>query len=259
MNRLICIPTCWKYASRAQTIRETWAPFCADNGFDLKFFIGRQPGVHTMGMRVFPDDTVFLQVDDDYFSLPLKVQAMFSWAISQGYEQAFKTDDDCYVVPELLARVPAEGHYVGRMRLPSGGYPAWFASGFAYWLSRAAMTAIHCTRWNGDWAEDRFVGNALAYNGFCGLSDKENYAPVGPTLPPRVIVRCNIKNAAVFCEFPNPQEMLELHDILRGTRKPNIQHKPLVPAPFIAVTAADLFKAATDIPHARYGAFPRII
>ena len=56
MNRLICIPTCWKYWSRADLIRQTWGPLCKEHGFDLKFFLGRQPGVHTMEMRVFPDD-----------------------------------------------------------------------------------------------------------------------------------------------------------------------------------------------------------
>ena len=49
---------------------------------------------------------------------------------------------------------------------PKGTYPYNYAAGGAYWLSRKAMTIVADAQPNGDWAEDRFVGDTLGSMGF---------------------------------------------------------------------------------------------
>lgn len=284
MARLIAVPTCWKHALRANVVRETWGAKCQEHGFDLRFFIGREPGSKTLKLEdlpketfptgikldhagfmasaeaqnavklqelhTLPADTVQLDVEDDYPSLPLKIQAMAAWA--EGYEYMFKTDDDCYLVPELLKQLTvAPYHYVGRFRPPSGGYPAWYASGFAYWLSAPAMSALAAAKWNGDWAEDRWVGNTLAHHGIHGRTDMQNYTPAASTLRPDVVNRCNVKNCIAFAEFGDLNDFREMHRLNSMLIREPLRVELLKPVPQIAVTAAQLYRQPSDKPPAR--------
>lgn len=215
MRILIAVLTCHKMRARAHAVRETWAScFSATNEgetsqahADLRFFLGRGPGPQA------PDE-VLLDVDDGYFSLPAKSRAICCWAAERGYDYLFKCDDDVYVEPRrLLAAVPAGQDYLGRLRGPSGGYPAPYASGFARWLSRRACELVAHSELNGDRAEDRWIGNLL------------HAAGISCTHDPRYVIARSARNATSFPEGPaagnqviaageyEPQEMRRLHQM----------------------------------------------
>jgi hypothetical protein len=114
-----------------------------------------------------------LPVDDGYVALPSKAKATFQWALSGGYDYCFHCDDDTYVQPERLLSSGFEQHdYLGRLRGPSGGYPAPYCSGFAYWLSRRAMEIIVSQPLTSDTADDRWLGNVLHSAGVVGTLDE---------------------------------------------------------------------------------------
>lgn len=164
MKILIAVKTCHKYRHRADAQRATWVPDV--QGADLKFFLGEKRGY------VAQDDEVLLPVDDGYLALPQKAKATFEWALEHGYDYLFHCDDDTYVRPErLLASGFESADYSGRLRGPSGIWLAPYCSGFAYWLSARAMRAVVGKPFNGDTADDRFIGNALAEAGLQGRLD----------------------------------------------------------------------------------------
>lgn len=155
MKILIAIMSCSAYRARAEACRETWAGTVDPATADVRFFFGK-------GTTSQHEDEMVLDVPDDYRNFPLKVQAMRRYAYDRGYDMVYKADDDSYVRPErLLQAVPEGQDYVGRLRGPSGNYPAPYCSGFGYWLSRRAIEKLLTVEWNGDIAEDRFTANAL--------------------------------------------------------------------------------------------------
>ena len=91
MRLLIAIASCGKFRARVQALRDTWIPAVKD--MDVRVFLGHhaEPG----------QDEVQLDVPDDYKHLRHKVQAMFRWAVDQGYDYVFKVDDDVLVLPEF--------------------------------------------------------------------------------------------------------------------------------------------------------------
>jgi len=127
-----------------------------------------------------------LDVADDYLSLPDKTRAICKWAIDQGFDYIFQCDDDVYLRPERLLDSGFQSFdYVGRLRGPSGKYPAPYCSGFSYWLSRKAMQAVINAPWNGDTADDRFVGNVLQDAGVVGaLDERYQITQINEALPP---------------------------------------------------------------------------
>jgi len=162
MKILLGVVTCHKYRSRADSQRETWVPHV--KGMDVKFFLG--------GGYPTNEDEVILPCPDDYRSLPLKCKLMFQWAIDQGYDYVFKTDDDVLVAPDrLLAAVPVGRDYVGRLRGPARGLPAPYCSGMGYWLSRRAMQARIEGEDVDDHNEDLTTGNILLKAGIRGEFD----------------------------------------------------------------------------------------
>jgi hypothetical protein len=216
MKLLIAVMSCHAYRDRANAIRATWAND-VPQGVDLRFFLGNAPEL----AKIIPgEDEVFLDVPDDYGRFPLKVQAMRRWARDHGYDFLLKLDDDVYLRPErALASGFEKSDYIGRLRGPSGGFPAPYCSGFAYWLSRRAIDAICDLPWNGDTAEDRFTGNSLLEAG------------IKPDHEPRHAVVWSKRNQLSFvepsrmgnqiiaaCEYP-PHMMLAVHkDFETGVR-----------------------------------------
>ena len=218
MRRLIAVVTCHagKYRERANAQRETWVKTVPGSPFDLKFFLGTPP---TPDIVPQPDE-VFLPVDDGYHGMPAKVQAMCKWAFDAGYDYVFKTDDDCYIsIANLLAAPHAPHDYVGRFRGPSGGYPADYASGFGYHLSRRAMEVVASAPLNGDWAEDRYVATVLAAAGIQGWTDTQHYVACYPGVVPEHIFHGGLRWAAVWCEYP-PALIRRCHQIWSRTRPP---------------------------------------
>lgn len=149
----------------------------------MRFFLGRGEPQR--------DDEVILDVDDDYRSLCAKMRAACQWADAHDYDFVYKSDDDAYVVPERLRLSEfAQNDYTGRVRGPSGAFPAPYCSGFGYWLSRKAIKIIASSLLNGDDAEDRYVANTLLAAG------------IRPKHDTRYAVINSYRNSTSGCEPP---------------------------------------------------------
>src|SRR5258708_33335820 len=103
MKILIAVVACHKRAHYTQFQRETWIQDVI--GADCRFFYGR--GSHSEPKS----DEVVLDVPDDYEHLSEKVQAIFQYALANGYSFVFKVDDDAYVCPERLLKSGFEKHH----------------------------------------------------------------------------------------------------------------------------------------------------
>jgi len=151
---------------------------------------------------------VRLDVEDSYERLPEKVQAIFRYAVDAGFDYVFKTDDDTFINPNVLLDdcEVFPHHYVGNVRPATGGYPAPYASGYAYWLSRAAMQVIVESPITLDPNEDRWVGNSLLKAGIHPMRDSFHYRiiyPDGIGNPTTIwSADSNIGHAAVFAQLP---------------------------------------------------------
>lgn len=161
MRPLIAVVTCDRFRERASMQRRTWVKEAG--AFDVRFFLGRD------SQQVY-DDEILLDVPDDYPSLRRKVQLMYRWAVDAGYRQILKTDDDVFIIPSRLAPRFRGQDYSGRVRGPSqendapriyGASEVSFCSGFGYILSARSADIVASAPDNGDWAEDRFAGQAL--------------------------------------------------------------------------------------------------
>jgi len=163
---------------RVQALRETWlqdvAPF--SKHVDYRLFYGRAECPHGEGNRqadIFhytgacmkrdslPDE-VFLDVPDDYGSLPQKTIAMCQYAKERDYDFLFKPDDDTYVrVDKLVAEL------LGNRFMDYGGFCHAHVAGGGpgYWLSRRAFSIVAEKANLENWAEDVTVSKTLHYNG----------------------------------------------------------------------------------------------
>lgn len=224
MRLLIAVVSCHKFRERADLLRHVWVPDVRDA--DVRFFLGRGHG------EPKPDE-VWLDVADDYRSLRQKVQTVFGWAVAQGYDAVFKTDDDVLVLPDRLVKIFVRRDYVGRVRGPSrendapriyGPNESSFCSGFGYWLSRKAAGIVAEAPDNGDWAEDRYVGNVLARSGIRPVHDDTILL-----WPPLQGHYCHVPNgrcrscvaqyagASVLCPHQRPEVIPKLYDSYKKT------------------------------------------
>jgi hypothetical protein len=200
---LIAVKTCHHYRARADAARATWAKNV--EGADVRFFLGGGEARHA--------DEVCLPVDDGYLGLPAKTKEICKWAGEQQYTSAYFSDDDSFVaIGRLLASGGDTHDYCGRLRGPSGIFPAPYCSGFGYWLSAKAMEIIANAELNGDDAEDRFVGNTLLHAGIWGQPDyryvvvNSGRNAISGKEAPRVG-----NNVIAACEF-TPDQMKQVHD-----------------------------------------------
>jgi glycosyltransferase involved in cell wall biosynthesis len=213
----IALMACHRYESRVIQARQSWIQDL--DGADYKFFFGR-PAI----VRDPKEDEIFLDVDDGYNSLPLKVQAACKYMAANGYDFMFKADDDTYIVPDrLLHSGFAAYDYVGRLRGPAdwktkGDKPADYPSGGpGYWLSRRAAEIVASATWDGDWAEDRWVANVLLPRGIKIEHDGRYWLwpwrHGGQTdNPADFITACNIEAKPGYT-------MAEMHSIYKQTGK----------------------------------------
>jgi hypothetical protein len=228
----------------------TWAKDVVARGYaDVHFFLGRHPDpfIADDASEVAPDTTWFRDVDDSYYGIPAKVQAMCSWAHRHGYDWLAKVDDDVYVVPERLPYVPFGcADYIGRFRSPYGKvYPVHFASGFTYWLSNHAMRIVAETPLNGDWMDERFVATALARRRIWGYNDPINYVVSGPYTSGKELRGRPLGRGTFFCEYPHPDQMREMHETFRDA-EPVFDHPGLRLQPMVEVTEEILRSAPGD-------------
>lgn len=191
---------------------------------DVCYFFGHGP-LDFDGVQ-WPEE-VRLDVPDDYEHFRPKVQAMFRWAVDQGYDFVFKTDDDVLVIPQRLFSGFTHHDYAGRVRGPSqenvapqiyGRAEAPFCSGFGYWLSNRAARIVANAPDNGDWAEDRFAGQALFRAGINPYFNRGFllWPPLSGhfcSKPNRDCAACwaQYRAAAVICPYARPEAVATLH------------------------------------------------
>lgn len=234
MKKLVAVMTCLKpgYKAKADAIRATWAKRLRADGTDVLFFTGNTPGAQ------WGYDTIALDCPDGYEGIPLKVKGILQWATERKYDLISKCDDDVYVVPNRYRVLPLYHYnYIGRFRGPCGNYPAHFASGFFYTLSYHAARFIVNTPWNGDWMDERFIANTLAYYGIGGHHDVNNYLVTGPFHKPADLVKLPkyYAGGAAYCQY-GPQDMLEMHKYFADAM-PIAEHTTALPeAPLVHVT-----------------------
>lgn len=148
---------------RIEAVRATWANYVKsfNRYVDIKFFYGEMPeGIQA---RQAESDEVFLPVPDAYDSLPIKVQAIYKWALERSFDYTFKADDDTFVyVDRLLASGFENYDYLGYctsdQRQPLKDRYA--SGGSGYFVSQKAMKILAAATVD-DWAEDRWVGKVL--------------------------------------------------------------------------------------------------
>lgn len=156
---VLALFTCHAFAERQRSVFDTWFPAAKARGYHTEVFDGNRLGVR-----------------DDYQSLPMKTQALFRWAVAEGYDRLVKIDDDTFVniarfsIPDVdyggqLTPPSDEGSgRAGARHVAAGTHPYPYAGGGAYVVSRRAMEILSVAPIN-DWAEDRWVGNTLARAG----------------------------------------------------------------------------------------------
>jgi len=172
---VVLIASCKAYAAKCDAVRETWLrDLPAAKGFQAFFVVG-EPGVPTH----LKGDTLFVDVDDTYEALPLKILRAIGWVHhSMDPDFVFKCDDDTYLcLPRLCDTDFCCHHYYGldfreflHSLIPSylpnsvkRAFFAWFhpvpfaPGGAGYMLSRQAMQAVCSFRasLNGDELPDR--------------------------------------------------------------------------------------------------------
>lgn len=160
---LIAILSCHARPELPNAQRETWLKDIAAFPVDYRYFLGRLPQQQAQPpqdprrapvyqpseakLRPAPDQ-IYLDVADDYDSLPLKTQAMLAWAYHRGYDFVFKCDDDTYCRVDRLLDSGFEKHdYSGfRKMSPYFGKPeiAYAQGGAGYWLIRKAIEFAIC-------------------------------------------------------------------------------------------------------------------
>ena len=159
---LLAVKSCEQDARSGfhQIIRNTWGRDV--QGPDLKFFVGR-------GRMQLQPDEVRVDCQDDYMSLPQKTKAICRWTLERDCDFMFLCDTDTYVIPDRLLSSRFEhydltGHFNGPIGVPDareGKYWAWISGGNGYWLSRRAAQIVADAPDDGEWAEDRMVGQVL--------------------------------------------------------------------------------------------------
>jgi hypothetical protein len=187
MKILLAVVTCGdpKFKARADEQRATWVPRI--QGADVRFFLAKQ------SREPLPDE-VFLDIPDDYKSLPAKVKAMFQWALSNGYTKCAKMDDDTLIIPSrFMGIILSETRpYFGFLNATP---PKPWASGFCYIIDANAMSIVTGAPVPPEeWAEDRWVGGVLFDHGIRPHYD-QRFALIIPhwRLP-------NFKTVAAICD-----------------------------------------------------------
>lgn len=175
MKILLAIKGCEDDARNGvhDVIRETWfrllpgsLTHATDVNAEALFFVGR-------GRFELESDEIRLDCDDDYRSLPNKTREILRWALAQGYDFIYLCDTDTFVMPDRLFNSGFQNYdYMGgfngdgQLGVPKVVGPSycWASGGPGYWVSaRAARLVVDAPRIgpDGDWAEDRWVGQVL--------------------------------------------------------------------------------------------------
>lgn len=198
-TRLVAIATCEARTAFTAAQRATWVKDCG--WADVRFFLAAQ-------LREPLADEIFLDVGDDYKSLPAKVREISRWASKQNYLQTLKLDDDVVMWPTRV--VFPQGHYTGWIQEPTPGF-AKHCSGLAYWLSADCMKTLAEAEIGEETAEDRWTGQVLWKAGFRpNPIERGGLQWVGRRRPLAVNIKAIVSRAYVAGEF-TPEEMATIY------------------------------------------------
>jgi len=222
-------PSRWHY-------RQILRAQCLDNSpLPYKFVFGDGNWEDT-GLR--EDEILHAPGSDDKKYLHLKDQALFRYALDEGFDFCFRGCDDSWCWPARILSAGLEAFdYAGQMpcKLQLGGtFKMWFRywdyahGGCGIWLSRKAMEKIVNTPWNEnyltDWPaeldigfgltlpkpewywDDHFIGEALkgslAWNDPLRTSPLESYTAQGISV---------FEDEMLFVN-DDPERALSIHD-----------------------------------------------
>jgi glycosyltransferase involved in cell wall biosynthesis len=154
---LIAVASChkdrgWQFAQRQTWMRDV------PNQVACRFFLGNPAAQDAL------EDEVFLDVPDDYLSLPLKTKGIMRWSLDNGFSYTYKADIDTLVNVGNLVRSGYEQHdYMGGLN-DLCSFP--FASGGpGYCLSEKAMRLVIDASPGDEPAEDVFVAEVMDKGG----------------------------------------------------------------------------------------------
>ena len=118
---ILLIPTCEKYADKADAVRNTWAKQLKRYGIRYYFLLG-DPGLMQAEVR---GDTLRVPCKDDYETLLLKLVLGYEFLYqAEEFKYVYKIDDDCLlnidalvqmILPQLSGR-----QYIGGATHPKG-------------------------------------------------------------------------------------------------------------------------------------------
>jgi hypothetical protein len=130
---LVAICSCDKYFAKRQAVRQTWLTQKAE-GIDARFFIGAVAAP-------LEEDMISLPVDDGYNHLPLKMKALYAYALRHfDFQWLFKCDDDTYLKLERLRSLTEIGaEFIGTEFSHGVGYAS---GGAGYMLSRRLVEHV---------------------------------------------------------------------------------------------------------------------
>jgi hypothetical protein len=143
-------------------------------------------------------DEVWLDCQDDYASLPEKVQSIFKWAVNHGYDFVMKLDDDSILRPSAWLNSGFEAYdFTGNTILSEKQKGPYVPYGFAYILCRKAMTYVVSAPLpqgnnDEDWVARTLYGHGISlhvdHRYFLHMGRKKNAVRTGPR-PLRVFDR----------------------------------------------------------------------
>ena len=190
---LIGICSCDRFSERRRAIRETWLrnlPF----GINVLFFSGDAGETDEPGL-------VSLPVEDSYEQLAAKVHCFYRYALEHyDFEYLFKCDDDTYVRPERLCRLPRSGvDFLGSMQVLQG----YAQGGAGYLMSRPMVKHFASETVTANRPEDVFFTERAIASGMA-LGSTERLQGYGDQVP-------EVDNEIVTGHWLGPFEMKRVH------------------------------------------------
>jgi hypothetical protein len=187
------------YEDRRKVCRDTWMADLKLANVPAFFLVGDHDEQSTS------DDTLYLNVPDDYGSLSWKTRAFCQFALDHyNFEYIFKCDDDTYVRANRLIAYDQKGEdYIG---IDPTGEKTFNSGGAGYFLSRKAAEIVARELTERVGAEDLFVGKLLRRHGVVRTQDTKFQAWKLKDNFPRP------DNEIITAHYRRGSDMTEIHD-----------------------------------------------
>ena len=142
---------------RRQACAETWMPKLPSDFFESRFVVGNPK----LPVESRLDGNILtLRCSDTYNGLPQKTKAVMQYALKMDYKFIIKCDDDTYIHPHRITRIPIIAHDICA-RWGTGWYGVDFPFGTFYSMSQHFMKTIVPHYQTYDCGEDWMIGKAM--------------------------------------------------------------------------------------------------